>query len=97
MKDFAHSIAEQRALDDMVVVDHGTESDNVEAAALRVVLERMRHDLYAMQTAINRITEERDQWRTAYYRLMHENKDEPKWSGISTRTTTTGGSGPSTN
>jgi hypothetical protein len=71
-KDFAHSIAEQRALDDMVVIDHGTESDNVEAEALRIVLQRIRQDNLALHQTLSRTTEERDQWRAAYYRALRE-------------------------
>ena len=39
------------------------EPSTPEAAALRVVLTRMRQDLTAMQCALHRTTEERDYWR----------------------------------
>ena len=39
------------------------EPSTPEAAALRVVLTRMRQDLNAMQCALHRTSEERDYWR----------------------------------
>ncbi len=91
-KHYARSHAEQQAMDDVIVIDHGKESENVEAAALRLVLDRIRRDNYALQQALSRCTEERDQWREAYYRTLRE---KAEW--IARTTPTTGRSGPLTN
>ena len=43
-----------------------------EACALRVALVRLQQDVYALQHALSRTTEERDQWREAYHRSLRE-------------------------
>ena len=71
--------------DQYEVLDLGREATTAESAALRMVLNRLRQDLYAMQSALSRVLEERDQWRQAYYRELRE---KAEWT---TKTTPRGG------
>ena len=52
-------------------VEYETPPD-AEANALRVALLRLQQDVYALQRALSRSTEERDQWREAYHRVLRE-------------------------
>ena len=47
-------------------------SPDAEAAALRIALMRQQRDIYALQTALARQTEQRNQWRQAYYKALRE-------------------------
>lgn len=77
--------------DQYEVVDLGRDSTNAESAALRIVLERLRQDNHALHAALSRTTEERDQWRQAYYRALRE---KAEWTN---KTTTPAPRGPLTN
>lgn len=45
---------------------------NDERDAMYVVMQRMREDLYSMQQTLDRVTNERNQWRASYYRTLRE-------------------------
>lgn len=62
---------------------------DAEAVALRVALLRLEQDNYALQRALSRTAEERDQWREAYHRILRERAE---WT-----TTTTPRLGPHSN
>ena len=73
---------------ELPTVEYETPPDS-EAVALRVALLRLQQDVYALQRALSRSTEERDQWREAYHRVLRERAE---WT-----TTTTPRLGPNTN
>jgi hypothetical protein len=66
---YAEHNARQTELD-VIEFSHAPDS---EAIALRIALERMRQDLIALQKTVDRMADERDQWRAAYYRTLREN------------------------
>jgi hypothetical protein len=55
---------------DVIEFTHAPDSESI---ALRIALERMRQDLIALQKALARTADERDQWRAAYDRILREN------------------------
>ena len=44
----------------------------LEVDALRVALMRQQRDIYVLQSALARTTEQRDQWRRSYYKALRE-------------------------
>ena len=44
----------------------------LEVDALRIALMRQQRDIYVLQSALARTTEQRDQWRRSYYKALRE-------------------------
>ena len=44
----------------------------LEVEALRIALMRQQRDIYVLQSALARTTEQRDQWRRSYYKALRE-------------------------
>lgn len=49
----------------------------LEVDALRIALMRQQRDIYVLQSALARTTEQRDQWRRSYYKALRERAE---WS-----------------
>ncbi len=56
---------------EVVVVTFDSPPDS-EACALRLALTRLQQDVYALQRTLERLTNERNSWRMAYYRALRE-------------------------
>lgn len=48
----------------------------LEVDALRIALMRQQRDIYVLQSALARTTEQRDQWRKSYYKALRERAEE---------------------
>lgn len=73
--------SDDTGIHEVVVVAFEPPADS-EACALRVALLRLQQDVYALQRALSRATEERDQWREAYHRILRERAE---WTTTPTR------------